>query len=330
MHAAELPLLIFTILGQMSVGAFVVLGAINVLGRPIWGSARIEELSDVALYAIGPTLVLGFAGSFLHLGNPINSANAMNHVLSSSMSREILAGVLFAAVGGVYAVCQLLRIGPATLRQALAVVTALLGVVLVWCMSALYLLPTVPVWNSWTTPVSFYATAGLLGTMAIATALVIRLRTPLPLPRLGRRRSAPAAGGEDTPVDLHDGTSRTLLTQTLTWLLVAAMVMLAVIVVVSLAQLAGLAGHSEPAARQSLAILTEHGGLWLVLRIVLSVIGTGVLGMVMLRLRTAPEDRAARAWRILPTIVIVAFVLVLAGEVVGRLLFYSSYARIGM
>lgn len=329
MHVAELPLLIFTILGQMSVGAFVALGFLNVLGRARWGAARVQELSDVALFAIGPTLVLGFMGSFLHLGNPINATNAMNNLGSSGMSREILFGVLFAGAGAVYAVCQYLRILPPLAREALAAVTAVLGLILVWVMADLYMLETAPAWNLWTTPVSFYATTGLLGSMAVATALALRLRFPFRVPRPARFSTSYEKESKGFG-SLEDETTETAIVSALTWLLVGAMLMLAVVIIAAIAQVSILSTDDSRAAQESLAILTEHGGLWQVLRIGLSVAGTGLLGFAMFRLRLGKEVRGRGVWRILPLVVVAAFILVFAGEVIGRELFYSSYVRVGM
>ena len=97
---SELPLVIFTIIAQMSVGSFVVLGLIHLLaGRAGRRSADvIDRVSDPALYAIGPILVVGLLASMMHLGTPIRAINALRHVDSSWLSREILFGLLFAGL----------------------------------------------------------------------------------------------------------------------------------------------------------------------------------------------------------------------------------------
>ena len=61
MNVHELPMIVFTILAQMSVGAFVVLGAIQVTAR-VRGRVsgeQLDRLTDPALYAVGVTLVFG-------------------------------------------------------------------------------------------------------------------------------------------------------------------------------------------------------------------------------------------------------------------------------
>lgn len=54
MNTHEWPLTLFTVFGQMAVGAFLVLGAVQVLGRKKYSTAVIDRVADPALYAIGP------------------------------------------------------------------------------------------------------------------------------------------------------------------------------------------------------------------------------------------------------------------------------------
>jgi len=115
----ELPLVIFTIIAQMSVGSFVVLGLIHLFGARA-GRGAIDKVSDPALYAIGPILVLGLLASMTHLGTPIRAINALRHLDSSWLSREILFGLLFAAVGGAFAFSQWFKWLTPRLRQVLA------------------------------------------------------------------------------------------------------------------------------------------------------------------------------------------------------------------
>ena len=106
MDVREWALITFTILAQMSVGSFIVLGAIHYFVVQKSGTKQADELSDRALLAIGPVLALGMAASLLHLGNPLNAYKAVTNLGSSWLSREILFGVLFAVVGALFALMQ--------------------------------------------------------------------------------------------------------------------------------------------------------------------------------------------------------------------------------
>ena len=172
MATQEIPLVFFTIMAQMSVGCFVVLGIIHLLGGRKLGAAKVDQLSDPALYAIGPVMVIGLIVSIIHLGNPINALHTINHLSSSWLSREIFFGCTFAALGAAFAVCQKMKWFTPLLRQLLAGLTALVGVILVYVMSMVYMLPTVPGWDSWATPVTFYVAAFLLGSLAVGAAFV--------------------------------------------------------------------------------------------------------------------------------------------------------------
>ena len=56
-------------------------------------------------------------------------------------------------------------------RQPLTWAAALLGVLLLIAIASVYRLRTVPAWNTWVTPVTFCATAGVLGCAGLALLL---------------------------------------------------------------------------------------------------------------------------------------------------------------
>ena len=67
MNLGELPMIAFTVLSQMSVGAFIVLGLVQLLGGTKYSVKVIDRLADPALFAIGPTLVAGLIASMFHM-----------------------------------------------------------------------------------------------------------------------------------------------------------------------------------------------------------------------------------------------------------------------
>src|SRR5512143_1729805 len=172
MNVREWALISFTILAQMSVGAFVVLGIVHFLAQRKAGSEQADRLSDRALLAIGPVMVLGLLVSLLHLGNPLNAYRAVANIGTSWLSREILFGALFAVAGGAFAIAQWRKIGSFAMRNLLAVAAALIGLALVYSMANVYMLGTEPAWDTWATPVSFFVTTLLLGVLAMGAAFV--------------------------------------------------------------------------------------------------------------------------------------------------------------
>jgi len=303
---SELPLVIFTIIAQMSVGSFVVLGLIHLFGART-GRGAIDKVSDPALYAIGPILVLGLLASMTHLGTPIRAINALRHLDSSWLSREILFGLLFAAIGGAFAFTQWFKWLTPRLRQALAGLAALVGLALIWSMTMVYLLPTVPAWDSWATPARFFATTFLLGSLAVGAALVVTADV--------RRRRGAAA----------DEASDTVIMSSLRGIAIGAIAMLGVEFVVLPLYLGKLATDGSAATTASAGTLVTTYGGYAVVQLVLVFLGVALLGVFLSRL--AKRFSTARMLALAP---VAAFVLVFAGEIIGRMLFYASYARVGL
>ena len=358
MNVHELPLVAFTILAQMSVGSFVVLGVVHLFGIRKHGHGAVDRLSDPALYAIGPAMVLGLIASIFHLGNPVNALNAINHLGSSWLSREIFFGSAFACMGAVFAVVQWRRWLTPLLRQILAGATALVGLVLVYSMSMVYMLPTVPAWNHWATPVTFFTTTFLLGALAVGAALVIvytyRQRTTATAgstdaaateagtvtgaetgtvtgtETAATEASTEASGGVDVAtavvVEADDETrasTNALLRSSLRMIAAASIVLLGIEFVVLPTYALDLAtGNAN--AQASAATLMTAGGAVLLTRLILVFLGAGLLGFFLYRSAARGHQRH------LVYLATSAFVLVFASETIGRMLFYSSFDRIGL
>ena len=309
---SELPLVIFTIIAQMSVGSFVVLGLIHLFGARAGRADKgaidvIDKVSDPALYVIGPILALGLLASMMHLGTPIRAINALGHLGSSWLSREILFGLLFAAIGGAFALSQWFKWLTPRLRQALAGLAALVGLALIWSMTMVYMLPTVPAWDSWATPARFFATTFLLGSLAVGAALVVTAD-------VARRRGRVAEAASDR-----------VIMSSLRGIAIGAIAMLGVEFAVLPLYLGKLATDGSAAASESAGTLVTTYGTYAVIQAVLVFLGVALLGVFLSRL----ANRVSTS-RILAIAPVAAFVLVFAGEIIGRMLFYASYARVGL
>lgn len=313
MNVHELPMIIFTILAQMSVGAFVVLGAIQVLAR-VRGRVSgedLDRLTDPTLYAIGVTLVLGLIASIAHLGNLGNVINVVRHVGASWLSREIVLGIVFAGLGFVFAATQWFKWGSTGLRQALAAATALVGLALVFAMSMIYTtLEAVPAWNSWVTPVRFFTTTLLLGSLAVGAALMGTL--------MWRRQHGD--GTAEEPVT--DSRDLQIIATALRGIAVVAIVMLGVVFIVTPLHLAALS-QGDAAAVASAEVFS---GAWFITRLLLVFAGAALLGLFVFRFsRSERSDPTPLA-----VVATLAFGLVFVGEFMGRSLFYDQMLRIGM
>lgn len=306
MNVREWALISFTILAQMSVGAFVVLGIVHYFAQRKAGAEEADRLSDRALLAIGPVMVLGMLVSLLHLGNPLNAYRSVANIGTSWLSREILFGVIFAVLGGAFAIAQWRKIGTMMMRNVLAWAAALVGLALVYSMASVYQISTVPAWNTVATPISFFATTLLLGVLAMGAAFVANYAY--------MQRKNPACAD----------TQCALMRSALRWIAIAAVLLLGVELLVVPLQVAYLTAAGGTAARSAAMMFGEFGVI-LALRLVLVFIGAGVLGVFLYQNALSPGRE-----RMLGYLTYAAFALVLVSEGLGRFIFYATHLRIGI
>ncbi len=309
----DLSMTIFSIFAQMSVGAFIVLGVVQVLARTRGGRSaeEIDRLTDPATYAVGVTLVLGLAASIFHLGTPMNAINVLRHVDSSWLSREIAFGLGFAGLGFAFAAMQYFKWGSAQLRQVLAGLTALVGVGLVASMAMIYAsLDAVPAWNTWVTPVQFAVTTLLLGSLAVGAAFMGTV--------MWRRRQMEQAG-EEPATDERDLAT---ITTSLKGIALASIVLLGAAFVIIPLHLNELSQGGAAAV----ASAEVFSGAMFALRLALVFLGAGLLGFFVYRFASRTEVNPQP----LAVVATVAFGLVFVGEFIGRSMFYESMTRIGM
>jgi anaerobic dimethyl sulfoxide reductase subunit B (iron-sulfur subunit) len=145
---SEMPLVAFTLLVQMAVGAF-------------WAAQWMTEAIPLIPYLlIGACLGLGGFFSFAHLGAKRNAWRAPFHLKKSWLSREILFVGLFGA--GWLAGFVL---------PEMKWITSFLGVGLIYSMAKVYQLRPMPAWNTWRTTAGFFITSALLGHLLIMNLL---------------------------------------------------------------------------------------------------------------------------------------------------------------
>lgn len=305
MNVREWALIAFTILAQMSVGSFLVLGIVHFFGTRAKGEAQTDELSDRALIAIFPVLGLGLLASLAHLGNPLNAYRAVTNLGTSWLSREILLGVLFAVTGALFAFMQWRKMSTFAVRNVIAWVAALIGLALVYSMSQVYMLPARPSWDMFTTPLSFFTTTFLLGSLAVGGAFVATYAH--------ERRQNPHAASELSE----------LVRATIRWIAIASIVLVGVEFVIVPLNVSMLAAN--PVTSASAGLLMSQYGLMFGLRLALVFIGAGVLGVFLYQaVQKGGQDK------MVASLSHSAFLLVLIGEVLGRFLFYATTVKIGL
>jgi len=307
MNAREWALVAFTILTQMAVGSFIILGIVHFFAARKWGDAEADRLSDRALLAIGPVLVLGTLASLFHLGNPLNAYRAISNLGSSWLSREILSNMLFIGLGALFAFMQWRKLSTSANRTVVAWVAALVGLVLIFSMAQIYMLRTAPAWNTLATPVMFFTTTFLLGTLAVGAAYVVNYAYL-------RRTAAGRAGAQAD-----------ILRAALRGLALAAAILAGVHLVVQPLYIAHLSSSNVPAAQRAIETLMNDYGLLFALRLGLVFFGAGVLAFFVYRSASSPGREG-----LLGNLALLAFAVVLVAEVMGRFLFYAMETNIGL
>lgn len=303
MELHEWALIIFTIFTQMSVGSFLVLGIVHSFASRKAGIEEADRLSDRALIAIIVVLGLGMIASLFHLGNPLRAYRAVTNLGTSWLSREILLGVIFTVLGAVFAFLQWRKLGGSTLRSVIAWIAALVGVGFVYSMSRVYMLATQPAWNTWATPLTFYATTLLLGSLAVGAAFIMNYA-------LVQRQEPTCA---DTQSELMRGALR--------WIAISAVVLVGIEMVVLPLYFAYLSNAGVIAAA-SISLFGNYSLVFLV-RLLLLFIGAGVFGMFLFQNASSPGRE-----KIMGNLAYGAFLLVLVAEVLGRFLFYATQVQI--
>jgi anaerobic dimethyl sulfoxide reductase subunit C len=308
MQTSEWSLIIFTIIMQMAVGTFVILGGVHFFATRRYSEKDADLLSDRALLAIGPAVVLAILVTLLHLGNPVNAPRAISNFGTSWLSREISFSILFSVGGAAFAFMQWRKISTASNRNILALVVAAIGILLVFTMGQIYMLPTVPAWNTLATPAAFFLTTFLLGSLAIGAAYVTAYWV---------LKSRDSLADQTVQFDI--------LATTLRWIALISVALLGIQFVVIPLYIAELATSSSPAANESVKLMLDQSSVLFGLRLVLLFLGAGIFSLFIYQNATSEANT-----RIVGNLAYAAFALVLISEVIGRLLFYSSMTRIGL
>jgi anaerobic dimethyl sulfoxide reductase subunit C len=155
-------LIVFTLIMQLSVG-IILLYDLFLLVPVALKKEKLPLRFRLVLLVALILAVIGMVFSILHLGNPSAAVKTLANLNNSWLSREILLVLVF--TGLLVIVTTLQFRFPSSIRsyKLLLDLTAITGVVLVYAMSRIYLLPAVPAWNSIFTPLGFFMATILSG-----------------------------------------------------------------------------------------------------------------------------------------------------------------------
>jgi anaerobic dimethyl sulfoxide reductase subunit C (anchor subunit) len=301
MNTREWALLIFTILAQLSVGMMLVLMIVRTYAVAKLGLEKASQLTEVPFYAIVPVMVLAMVASLFHLGKVIHIIGAVPNLATSWMSREVVSAVIFMILTALFAFLLWRKTGSASLLMTIGWITAVVGLVLIFCMGMTYMLPAQPAWNTVATPINFYLTALLLGVLGTAVVMMISY----------------AKLQKSADVDeFVKGTLRTIAVVGITVLGLQFLV---------LPLYFAYLGTQGAVAVQTLKLMFSTYGVVLAFRLIFVFVGAGVLALYLYRRASVSGEE-----KMLANLAYSAFVLVLLGEILARFLFYATHYRIGI
>lgn len=152
------PLVVMTVLTQLSVGAFTTIWLLQLTGR----ATRLGVAALLSLLA--GSVALG--ASTMHLGRPIYAYRAIKMWRRSWLSREVLMFSCFSGIAGFYS-AWLWFDWPGS--SALGALTSLFGIAGIAASASIYLVRARPAWNTKYTVADFFLTGALLGSLLAAT-----------------------------------------------------------------------------------------------------------------------------------------------------------------
>jgi anaerobic dimethyl sulfoxide reductase subunit C len=293
MHDNEWSLVLFTVLAQMAVGAFLTVQAIAVLFPA--DDALVNSILLLCLLL----LLMGVLAAALHLGRPGRIPGVMANLPGSWLSREMLIGGVFGALLTGYVGVRWLEIDSTRVHDLLALTTGISGLALVLGMSRLYMLRTVPAWNTMMTPLAFFTTTFLLGSMLVATVCLAVY---------------PVAETSQQALFIDDALQ----------VITPVVVVLAGLQIVLMQQSVSRLGRSGGVALQSMKNLVDEYQAVFFCRIMFAALGAGMFAALVYQNADFAGDAIMRG------LLMLAFALVLIAEVLGRFLFYASYQREGI
>ena len=284
----EWPLVAFTILGQTAVGIFVVFLIPLVLFPGAFAGLGDGEVLAPTLSMVDSLMILAVMISLFHLRHPLRARKALSNLKTSWLSREILTALAF--IGLVSLALAVIRFGGGSDGPLTGIIIAggVSGALFLLSMAKIYMLPAVPVWNRIFTPVSFLFSALLIGTVAASIALA-------------------GSGGSYE------------LTK-------AAIIAAILLVLLDLASAALFAPPRGPSVRNPGASLRPHivNAAYLIHTARLALLAAGFSALTSAYVDGFYTGIAGRKgpWKL-----IVALILILAGEAAGRVFFYSLVPR---
>jgi len=174
LRSREDPLVVFTLISQGVIGAFLILYLGPRFGFEALAPSAHPVTFKVLLFILLGLQTFALALSTMHLGKPHRFYRAFNNLKYSPVSREVASlAVFYGALSG-YA---LLTVIPAFsfLRELCGFLAAVAGPAALYAMYRIYRIPARPFWDHWQVATSFYGNMLTLGALTVGLFYALSL-----------------------------------------------------------------------------------------------------------------------------------------------------------
>ncbi len=176
LSSRENPLVIFTLLTQTVVGAFLFMFLAPMFGLEVLSVASHPILYPAILFSLLGLETFALALSTMHLGKPHRFYRAFNNLRYSPVSREVAAIAVFYNLLALYTVLSSLPVLLSWLPENVASLiisglgwaAAVSGPLALYFMHKIYRIKARPFWNHWQVLTSFYGNMFSLGALFVA------------------------------------------------------------------------------------------------------------------------------------------------------------------
>ena len=180
LRSREDPLVLFTLITQAVVGAFITMFLGPLFGLNVLSAESHPIAYPVTLFGLIALQTFALVISTLHLGRPHRFYRAFNNLRYSPVSREVAAVAVFYNLLGAYAVLtalpQLFAWLPyavvSTLREGSGWLAVVAGPLALYFMQRIYRIKARPFWNHWQVLSSFFGSMLSLGPLLVALVFV--------------------------------------------------------------------------------------------------------------------------------------------------------------
>jgi formate dehydrogenase iron-sulfur subunit len=164
-------LILLTVLTQLSVGGFSCLYVLEWLNRFLNLPDFFPKFLKIGHLAMLGTALLALNASVFHLGRPLHALRALKMWKRSWLSREVLFFSLFAGSASLFSLLnwQSILAIPTWIHDGIGIAATIFGLAGVYSSAMIYRVPARPSWDTWRTPIAFFATSFLLGPLLALT-----------------------------------------------------------------------------------------------------------------------------------------------------------------